>query len=43
VTVRKAAINATDAERKTFGAGHQSMQMGWTGTFETLEEYLRAI
>jgi uncharacterized protein YndB with AHSA1/START domain len=43
VTVRKAAINATEAERKTFVEGHQSMQMGWTGTFEMLEEYLRTI
>ena len=36
VTVRWAAINATEAERKTFEAGQDSMQQGWSGTFEQL-------
>jgi len=40
VTVRWAAINATDQERKTFDAGHDGMKMGWTGTFEQLAAYL---
>jgi uncharacterized protein YndB with AHSA1/START domain len=40
VTVQKAAIHASDAERRTFEAGHASMKGGWTGTFEQLERYL---
>ena len=40
VTVRWAAINATEAERKTFEAGQDSMQQGWSGTFEQLTAYL---
>ena len=42
VTVVFSALNGTAEERATFDANHGSMQMGWTGTFETLEEYLRA-
>jgi uncharacterized protein YndB with AHSA1/START domain len=30
----------TEAERRTFEAGRDSMQQGWTGTFEQLEQYL---
>lgn len=30
----------TDPERKTFEAGHESMQQGWTGTLDQLAEYL---
>jgi uncharacterized protein YndB with AHSA1/START domain len=40
VTVRWAPFEATEAERKTFAAGHDSMRMGWTGTMEQLAEYL---
>jgi uncharacterized protein YndB with AHSA1/START domain len=32
--------NATEEERKTFDGGHQSMQGGWSGTFDVLEAYL---
>jgi uncharacterized protein YndB with AHSA1/START domain len=40
ITLRWIPINATDEERKTFNAGHESMKMGWTGTFDQLAEYL---
>jgi uncharacterized protein YndB with AHSA1/START domain len=43
VTVRWATINPTDAERKTFDTGHDSMRQGWTGTFEQLEGYLAQV
>lgn len=33
-------LDASDAERKTFDAGHDSMRMGWGGTLEQLEAYL---
>jgi uncharacterized protein YndB with AHSA1/START domain len=33
-------INADAAERRTFDAGHDSMQQGWTGTLDQLEGYL---
>jgi len=32
--------NATEEERKMFDSGHQSMQGGWSGTFDVLEAYL---
>jgi uncharacterized protein YndB with AHSA1/START domain len=35
-------INATEAERKTFEAGAESMRGGWTGTFDQLEAFLRS-
>src|SRR5262249_18481287 len=41
IGVRWAPHAATDVERKTFEAGHQSMQQGWTGTFDQLAQYLR--
>src|SRR5438132_5253184 len=40
VTVRWSAYNATEAERKTFEAGRDSMKQGWTGTMDQLEAYL---
>ena len=40
ITVRWAPLNATEFERKTFEAGHESMQKGWTGTLDQLAEYL---
>ncbi len=39
-TIRWSPYNATDEERKTFGAGHASMNQGWSGTLEQLEAYL---
>ena len=41
VTVRWNPINASEEERDTFVAAKESMQGGWTGTFERLEDYLR--
>ena len=40
VTIRWSAHNATEEERKTFDAGHDSMRQGWGGTMEQLEAYL---
>ena len=31
---------STDVERKTFDEGRDSMQQGWTGTFEQFAAYL---
>ena len=39
-TVRWSPHNATEEERKTFDTDHDSMRMGWSGTFEQLEAYL---
>lgn len=39
-TVRWWPHNASDEERKTFDAGHASMNQGWSGTMEQLEAYL---
>lgn len=33
-------FEATPEETATFDAGHESMRMGWTGTFAKLEAYL---
>lgn len=43
ITVRWIAINATEAERKTFDEAHEGMQKGWTGTFDQLVEYLAKV
>ena len=43
ITVRWAPLNATEVERKTFDAGHESMRMGWTGTMDQLAAYLAKI
>jgi uncharacterized protein YndB with AHSA1/START domain len=40
LTLRWSPINATEEERNTFEAAHDSMQGGWTGTFERLTAYL---
>ena len=40
LTINWTTVNATDAEQKTFDAGHDSMRGGWGGTFSVLEEYL---
>jgi uncharacterized protein YndB with AHSA1/START domain len=39
-TVSWAPLNATEDERKTFDAGHDSMRGGWSGTMEQLAAYL---
>jgi uncharacterized protein YndB with AHSA1/START domain len=39
-TVRWAPYEATDEERKTFDAGHDSMKGGWGGTMDQLEAYI---
>jgi uncharacterized protein YndB with AHSA1/START domain len=39
-TVRWSPHNATDEERKTFDAGHDSMRQGWGGTLDKLEGYV---
>jgi uncharacterized protein YndB with AHSA1/START domain len=36
VTIRWTAHNASDSERATFAAGHDSMRQGWTGTLDRL-------
>jgi uncharacterized protein YndB with AHSA1/START domain len=43
LTMRGVPINATEAERNTFDAGHESMQKGWTGTLDQLAEYLAKV
>jgi uncharacterized protein YndB with AHSA1/START domain len=40
VTLRGGPYAATEEERATFKAGHASMQQGFTGTFDQLDEYL---
>ncbi len=39
-TIRWSPHNATAEERKTFDAGQASMNQGWSGTLEQLENYL---
>jgi len=40
ITVQWVPHNATDKERETFREGRESMQQGWTGTFDQLTDYL---
>lgn len=40
LTLRWSPIDATEDEQKTFAAAHDSMQGGWTGTFDRLDTYL---
>ncbi len=40
LTVVWVPIKPTEEERKTFDAGHTSMNQGWTGTLDQLAEYL---
>jgi uncharacterized protein YndB with AHSA1/START domain len=40
ITVKWVPIDATEAERKTFEEGRDSMKAGWTGTFDRLDDYL---
>lgn len=41
VTVQWAAFEATAEEQNVFTEGHASMQQGWGGTLDKLEEYLK--
>ena len=43
ITLRASAHNATELERETFAAAHNSMRQGWGGTFNQLDEYLAQI
>jgi uncharacterized protein YndB with AHSA1/START domain len=40
VTLRWVPIDATEEERKIFDSNHDSMNQGWSGTMEQLNEYL---
>jgi uncharacterized protein YndB with AHSA1/START domain len=40
LTLRWAPHNPTADERKAFDCGHESMRMGWSGSFEQLDAYL---
>ena len=40
LTLRWSPLEATEDERKTFDAAHDSMRGGWGGTFERLDAYL---
>lgn len=40
LTIRWKPIDPTDEERQTFDSSFDSMQMGWTGTFGQLADYL---
>jgi uncharacterized protein YndB with AHSA1/START domain len=40
VTVEWSPYHATPTEIETFRAGQESMQEGWTGTFDRLDNYL---
>lgn len=43
MTLKGVPINATEEERRTFKEGHGSMQQGFKGTLDQLEEYLASI
>jgi len=40
VTVHWRPMSPTEIERQTFDSNHDSMRMGWGGTFDQLQEYL---
>jgi uncharacterized protein YndB with AHSA1/START domain len=40
ITLRSRPVNATEAERKVFEEGHDSMRGGFGGTFDQLERHL---
>lgn len=41
LTLRATPVNATRAEEKTFDENFESLENGFTGTFDRLEKYLR--
>lgn len=41
LTIEWLPLNPTEAERKTFDEGHESMKMGWTGMLDKLANYLK--
>lgn len=41
VTVRWSPSEATDVERAMFDSQHESMNQGWSGTFEQFSDYLQ--
>ncbi len=43
VTVEWMPLNATEEERHTFAGGHDSMQKGWGGTMDQLQEYVKKL
>ena len=43
LTLRWTPLDATEEEEMTFAAAHDSMQGGWTGTFDQLGDYLTRI
>jgi len=43
LTLRGGSYNATDGERKTFEDMFESMNQGFAGTFEQLDEYLASV
>jgi uncharacterized protein YndB with AHSA1/START domain len=43
LTVAGVPINATEEERKTFHAGRNSMEAGFTGTLDQLDAYLTSV
>ena len=40
VTVRWIPVDATETERTTFEEGRESMKVGWSGTFDRLDDHL---
>lgn len=40
LTINWMPYNASDEERKVFGASHGDMRQGWSGTLDRLAEYL---
>ena len=43
VTVEWSPLNASPIELETFREGQESMQQGWTGTFDQLENYVASL
>jgi hypothetical protein len=41
VTVRWSPLNPTPEEQKTFNEGFASMEQGWAGTMEQLEDFVK--
>ena len=41
LTIKWAALDPTEIERKTFAEGHDGMRQGWGGTMERLDAYVK--